>query len=142
MATGRGAVDGRAFSFDIVELRRSGATLVLNATMTLDEDVEGRVRIGELFGDGREQLLEGRGDERDDVFDGVAVVDPANRRQYLVARDANGRCVCSRGLDRVRAAPGVPVSLSATLGAPPGGVTAVDVVVPNVRTFTGVALAQ
>jgi hypothetical protein len=143
-AEGTGAVAGRPFSFRIVELRRSGATVVLNATLTLDEGAEGRVRVGDLFGDGIEQPLTTRRtrSEPADVFDGVALVDPDNRRQYLVARDADGRCVCSRGLARVRAAPGVPVSLTATLGAPPGGVARVDVVVPNVRTFTGVALAE
>jgi hypothetical protein len=49
--------------------------------------------------------------------------------------------VCSARLARVIARPGVPVSLTATLAAPPDGVTQVDVVVPNVRTFPGVALA-
>ncbi len=75
------------------------------------------------------------------MFDGVALIDAQNRRKYLVARDADGRCVCSNELSGVIAEPEAPVSLTATLGAPPGGVTHVDVVVPNVQTFTGVPLA-
>ncbi len=144
LAEGTGALSGRPFTFRIVELRRSGATVVLNATLTLDEEADGRARVGDLFSDGIAQPLEGRRarSEPADVFDGVALIDPDNRRQYLVARDAAGRCVCSRGLAEVLAAPGVPVSLTATLGAPPGGVARVDVVVPNVRTFAGVALAE
>ncbi|MEA2269829.1 MAG: hypothetical protein QOC64_2439 [Solirubrobacteraceae bacterium] len=142
LAEGGGSRSGRPFSFRILELRRSGATVALNATLTADPQGERDVRVSDLFGDGLTQRLKGRrGIEDDDVFDGVALIDTQNRRTYLVARDATGRCVCSRRLARVVSTPGVPVSLTATLAAPPDGVTRVDVVVPNVRTFTGVPLA-
>jgi hypothetical protein len=142
IAEGRGARSGRPFTFRIVELRRSGPTVVLNATLTVDADAGEAVRIADLFGDGRLQELEGRRrNEPADVFDGVALIDAQNRRKYLVARDAGGGCVCSNELSGVVARPGVPVSLTATLGAPPSGVTRVDVFVPNVHTFTGVPLS-
>jgi hypothetical protein len=35
-----------------------------------------------------------------------------------------------------------PVFLEATLTAPPEGVTEVDVIVPNVKTFTDVPISQ
>ena len=141
LAEGRGARSGRPFTFRIVELRRSGPTVVLNGTLTIDADA-GDVRIADLFGDGQLQELESRRrNEPADVFDGVALIDAQNRRKYLVARDDDGRCLCSNELSGVVARPGVPVSLAATLGAPPSGVTRVDVFVPNVQTFTGVPLA-
>jgi hypothetical protein len=142
VAVGTGSKAGTPFTFRLVELRRSGATAVLNATLTVDERADGSMRVGDLFDDGLVQRLKGRrGDEGADVFDGVALIDTEDSRKYLVARDATGRCVCSARLARVIARPGVPVSLTATLAAPPDGVTQVDVVVPNVRTFPGVALA-
>ena len=142
LVEGRGASSGRAFTFRIVELRRSGATVVLNARLIAEPGVERGIRVAGLFGDGLRQELEGGdGNEPADVFDGVALIDAQNRRKYLVARDADGRCVCSNELSDVTAEPGVPVGLTATLGAPPSGVTRVDVVVPNVQTFAGVPLA-
>jgi hypothetical protein len=139
---GRGSASGTLFTLRIDELRRSGATVILNATLITDAAAEEDLRIGDLFGDGRRQELERAGDHEDaDVFDGVALIDGHNRKKYLVARDAAGRCVCSADLSSVVAEPGVAVSLTATLGAPPGGVTSLDVVVPNVRTFAGVPLA-
>jgi hypothetical protein len=142
LAQGTGSRAGTPFTLRLVELRRSGATVALNATLTVDGQAEGSMRVGDLFDDGLVQRLTGRrGDEGADVFDGVALIDTQNRRKYLVARDATGRCVCSARLARVIARPGVPVSLTATLAAPPDGITRVDVAVPNVRTFPGVALA-
>jgi hypothetical protein len=142
LVEGRGARSGREFTFRLFGLRRSGPTVVLNATLTTDPGTDRGIRIDDLFGDGLRQELEGRGgNEPADVFDGVALIDAQNRRKYLVARDAGGRCVCSNELSGVIAEPDVPVSLTATLGAPPSGVTRVDVVVPNVQTFAGVPLA-
>lgn len=142
LVEGRGARSGRAFTFRIVELRRSGPTVVLNARLIADAGTDRGIRIADLLGDGLLQQLEAGGrNEPADVFDGVALIDAQNRRKYLVARDADGRCVCSNELSGVIAEPEAPVSLTATLGAPPSGVTRVDVVVPNVQTFTGVPLA-
>jgi hypothetical protein len=135
LAEGTGSRAGTPFTFRLVELRRSGATVALNATLTVDEGASGAIGVNDLFDDGLRQTLKGRrGDEGADVFDGVALIDTQNRRKYLVARDATGRCVCSATLARVVARPAVPVSLTATLAAPPDGITRVDVVVPNGTT--------
>ena len=32
------------------------------------------------------------------MFDGVALSDPVGKTKYLVARDSDGRCVCSNSL--------------------------------------------
>jgi hypothetical protein len=91
VAEGRGARSGRPFTFRIVELRRSGPTVVLNGTLTVDADADDDVRIADLFGDGQLQELEGRRrNEPADVFDGVAVIDAQNRRKYLVPATPTG----------------------------------------------------
>jgi len=57
-----------------------------------------------------------------------------------VARDPDGRCVCSNALGSAFLSRGV-VNLEATLTAPPSNVQRVDLIVPRVRTFTDVPLS-
>jgi hypothetical protein len=61
---------------------------------------------------------------------------------YLVAREKGGRCICSSKLVDVFVERQAPVNLQASLTAPPQDVATVDVVVPNVKTFTDVPLAR
>jgi hypothetical protein len=132
VAQGAGSADGGHFIFVITELQRSGATVVLNATVTIAGDSPNdSIQIGSTFARGRS-----------DSFDGVALIDPEGARKYLVAREKGGRCICSSKLVDVFVEPNAPVSLQATLTAPPEHVTTVDVVVPNVKTFTDVPLAD
>jgi len=131
VAQGEGSADGGHFVFVITQLQRSGSTVVLNATVTLAGDSPNdSIQIGSTFARG----------ERD-VFDGVALIDPEGERKYLVAREDGGRCVCSAKLVDVFVERNAPVNLQATLTAPPEDVKTVDVVVPNVKTFTDVPLA-
>jgi hypothetical protein len=120
------------FIFVITELQRSGSTVVLNATMTLAGDSPNdSIQIGSTFARGQK-----------DVFDGVALIDAEGERKYLVAREDGARCICSSKLVDVFVERSAPVNLQATLTAPPESVTTVDVVVPNVKTFTDVPLAD
>ena len=131
VAQGEGSADGGHFIFVITQLQRSGATVVLNATVALAGDSPNdSIQIGSTFARGRRA-----------VFDGVALIDPEGERKYLVAREDGGRCICSAKLVDVFVEQNAPVSLQATLTAPPEDVTTVDVVVPNVKTFTDVPLA-
>jgi hypothetical protein len=143
VAQGEGSADGGRFVFIITDLKRSGPTVVLNATVSLAGDSpKDAVQVSSTFSDGLFQELEGsEGDEEGDVFDGVALIDPEGRKKYLVARDSTGRCVCSNDLSAAFVQDDAPVNIQATLAAPPESVTTVDVVVPNVKTFTGVSLA-
>ena len=61
------------------------------------------------------------------AFTGAYLLDAANKKKYLVVRDADGKCVCSGvdGLDD-----GKKMNLWATYPAPPADVTKVTVVVP------------
>jgi hypothetical protein len=116
---------------------------VLNATVSLAGDSPSdTIQIASTFSDGLFQDLEDEeANESGDVFDGVALIDPEGRKKYLVARESTGRCVCSNNLSSAFVQDDAPVSIQATLAAPPEEVTTVDVVVPNVKTFTDVPIA-
>jgi hypothetical protein len=143
VAQAEGSADGGRFVFLITDLKRSGPTVVLNATVSLAGDSpRDSIQVSSAFSDGLFQELEdSEANEEGDVFDGVALIDPEGRKKYLVARDATGRCVCSNDLSAAFVQEDAPVNLQATLAAPPEGVATVDVVVPSVKTFTGVSLA-
>lgn len=143
VAQAEGSAEGGRFVFLITDLKRSGPTVVLNATVSLAGDSPSdSIQVGSVFSDGLYQELEDSdANEEGDVFDGVALIDPEGRKKYLVARESTGRCVCSNNLSAAFVEEDAPVNLQATLTAPPEGVGTVDVVVPNVKTFTGVSLA-
>jgi hypothetical protein len=140
---GEGSADGGRFIFTITELKRSGPTVVVNASVSLAGGSEkDSIQINDTFADGISQdLKDTSSQEANDVFDGIALIDPNGRKKYLVARDATGRCVCSNDLGSAFVEEDAPVNLQATLAAPPDAVTTVDVVIPNVKTFTGVTIS-
>ena len=142
IAEGQGSADGARFVFRITELKRSGPTVVLNATVEWAGGGDGSIQLASTFNDGQYQKLEDEdGDESGDVFDGVALIDPEGRKKYLVARESTGRCVCSVDLNSAFVTEETPVSLEATLTAPPEDVTTVNVFVPRVKTFTDVPIS-
>jgi len=142
IAEGQGSADGARFTFKITELKRSGPTVVLNATVEWAEGGDESMQIASTFNDGQYQDLEDSdANEEGSVFDGVALIDPEGRKKYLVARDSTGRCVCSVDLGSAFVAEDTPASLEATLTAPPEDVTTVNVFVPGVKTFTDVPIS-
>jgi hypothetical protein len=143
VAEGAGSADGGRFIFRITELKRSGPTVVLNATVSLaGGSPKDSIQIADTFGDGiYQQLKSENASELGSVFDGVALIDPEGRKKYLVARESTGHCVCSNGLSNAFVTADAPVSLEATLAAPPENVTTVNVQVPNVKTFTDVPIS-
>jgi len=134
-------VDSLPTRFVVTELRRSGPTVILNARAEPAQRTEDSVtgQIGQELSDGQTQELTTGTQEEGDVFDGVALIDPEGRKKYLVARDSEGRCVCSNQLGTRFIGQG-PVNLEATLSAPPEGVQRVNLSVPGVKTFTDVPL--
>jgi len=121
----------------VTELKRRGPTVVLNARMEYLSGDDDSIQISGTFSDGQNQA-EGITDL--ESFDGPALIDPEGRRKYLVARDPEGLCVCSNNLSGTFAEKGAPISLEATLSAPPPDVKTVDLVIPNVQTFSDVPL--
>ena len=137
---GTGSDSGQPFSVAILELKRSGPTVVLNGQVSVpadEENPDARFQITDTFADRSQQDQNVAGD----AFDGVALIDPENRKKYLVARDEDGNCVCTRELSGAFARPDAPISVQATLTAPPPDVTTVDLYIPQVKTFTKVPIA-
>lgn len=134
-------VDSLPVRFVVTELKRSGPTVILNARVEPAQRTEDSVtgQIGSELSDGQNQELTTGTSEDGSVFDGVALIDPEGRKKYLVARDSEGRCVCSNQLSSEFIGQG-PVNLEATLSAPPPDVQRVNVLVPGVKTFTDVPL--
>jgi hypothetical protein len=117
--------------------------VIVNAKIELlNGDEDDSWQISDAFDDGFYQGLDGGGSESSHVFDGIALIDPAGRKKYLVARDSDGNCVCSNHPSDTFVQQGAPVTLQATLTAPPPNVKKVDVVVPRVQTFHDVALTD
>ena len=137
-----GSIDGARVRFILTELRRSGPTVIINARLEPADPAADRLQVASTFDDGTFQELEGGLTEPGDVFDGVALIDPEGRKKYLVARDETNRCVCTNGLGSAFVRADAPVELTATLSAPPPGVTQVDLVVPRFETLRDVPLAE
>src|SRR3954467_4291001 len=113
VAQGEGSADGGRFVFTITELKRSGPTVVLNASVSLAGGSESdSIQISDTFADGTTQPLEDTdSSEGADVFDGVSLIDPEGRKKYLVARETTGRCVCSNNLSAAFVGEDAPVNL-------------------------------
>jgi hypothetical protein len=137
-----GSVDGGRVRFILTELQRSGATVILNARLEKVDPSAPKLQVANTFDDGEFQELENGATEPADVFDGVALIDPVGKKKYFVARDETNSCVCSNNLSAAFVSTEAPVELTATLAAPPPGVTKVDLVVPNFGTLHDVALAN
>jgi hypothetical protein len=73
-------------------------------------------------------------------LNGIYLVDAAHGQKYLVARDADGRCLCDVDLSDTWVESDAPLNLSATFGPPPPGVHSIDVFVPHFGTFADVPL--
>ena len=126
---------------DLYELKRTGSVLVLNFGVTNTTPGAGSNEWSPTFffddglnnADGAVQGLAS--------VDGIFIVDEVNKKKYPVARDANKRCLCSASLGSTDVARGQTVTLSATFGAPPSNVKAVNVSIPHVPTFANVPLS-
>jgi len=121
----------------ITELSRSGRIVALTVTITNLSRGDDSLYVQEELGDGvSEDGNEG------EAFDGPSLVDTKNARRYLIARDASGACVCDSNLGlATEAEAGQSLSLSATFGAPPEDVGAVNVHIPRFGTFRDVPIS-
>jgi hypothetical protein len=69
---------------------------------------------------------------------GVHLIDPVGKKKYFVARDSEGKCVCSQGIKDI--APGASVNVWAKFAAPPAEVQKVSVIVPHFSPMDDVAI--
>jgi hypothetical protein len=72
-----------------------------------------------------------------DEIGAVHLIDNANKKKYLVVRDAAGKCTCSL-MREVKA--GARTNLWAKFAAPPANVEKVTVVVPDFQPIDGVPI--
>jgi hypothetical protein len=102
---------------EITELKFvSGGALMLKFTVINDSDKDSRI-LGNIA------TAEAWS------ADGVYLVDVPGKKKYLVVRDAENHCVCSRGLETL--APKGRVNVWAKFPAPPDAVQKIGVVVPH-----------
>jgi hypothetical protein len=71
---------------------------------------------------------------------GVQMIDPAGKKKYFVARDAEGKCVCSTDMKDVE--PGASVNAWAKFPAPPDDVKKISVVIPHFSPMDDVPISQ
>jgi hypothetical protein len=120
--------DGLKITVSVVTLKRQGKLTLLEVAAR-NEDATKRANLS--------NSLRGSGSR----FDEVTLLDPANGKRYLVARDSQDECLCSSFSGGVSVEPGGTAILGAYFAAPPDGVTALNVVMPGAGTFTNVPVS-
>jgi hypothetical protein len=117
---------------EVQELKRvSGGTVMLRFAMINDADQQ--LNFGYDFGDSNTR-------DRFANIGGVHLIDAIGKKKYLVVRDSQDQCDCSRNLKDL--APKSRVNLWARFPAPPDGVEKVTVVVPHFSPMDDVSLSR
>lgn len=107
---------------EVRTLKRDGsATVTLQFTVINDSDAEfsARTQLGATS----------HGNDDYETVSGVQLIDPVNKKKYLVVRDAENKCVCSNGVYAVAAKS--RSNLWAKFPAPPDDVKKITVIVPH-----------
>jgi hypothetical protein len=118
---------------DVSELKRgSGGTVTLK--MAFINDSEKAIGFGYNFGDPDHEI-------RDHGSIGaVQLVDPVGKKKYFVARDSEGKCVCSTNIPDI--APHSRLSLWAKFPAPPDDVQKISIVIPHFQPLDDVTISR
>lgn len=107
---------------EVLELKRSGGnTLTLKFAIQSDGTAKDVTFDSANFGES------GMGDHGS--VGGVHLLDSANKKKYLVVRDSEKVCVCSRAVPSIK--PNARAMLWAKFPAPPESVEKISVVVPH-----------
>jgi hypothetical protein len=119
---------------EVTELKRtSGNTVTLKFTIINDssEDMNFSYDFGEA----------GQYETGDfNSIGGVNLVDAAGKKKYLVLRDSNGKCVCSRDLKSIK--PGGRAKLYAKFPAPPEEVEKITIEIPHFIPMDDVPISK
>ena len=111
--------DDPGIRVDVQELKRdSGGTLTLRFAIVNDTD--------KSWGD--TCAFRESGSEGCKTISGVHLLDAANKKKYLVVRDAQGKCVCGT-IESIAAKSSR--NMWAKFPAPPDSVTKISVIIPN-----------
>jgi len=116
---------------EVQELKRaSGGTVMLRFTMINDGDKT--LNVGYYFGAGSTSDF--------GTVGGVHLIEPVGKKKYLVIRDSESKCDCSRGVKDVAAKS--RANLWARFPAPPDNVEKIGVVVPHFSPMDDVPLSK
>lgn len=116
---------------EVQELKRvSGGTVMLRFTMINDGDKT--LNVGYDFGAGSTSDF--------GTVGGVHLIEPVGKKKYLVVRDSESKCDCSRGVKDVAAKS--RANLWARFPAPPDNVEKIGVVIPHFSPMDDVPLSK
>lgn len=145
IASRESTVGSEPVSLEILSLRRSDAVVNLTFRLRLvgadTATSNRRAQVSGTFANDVYEKAEDGTSTGGHTLDGISLIDTKNRKRHLVARDSTGHCVCDVNLSSAFVRVDAPLTLSATFGAPPDDVSAMDVVVPKFGTFSDVPLS-
>jgi hypothetical protein len=112
-------IDGVELRLEIVGRNEGKRLVTLDLRLTNRSDrMTGRLfTVGDAFDDG---VADGEGNVRDSL-DGLMLTDLDASLAYPVARNEDGGCVCTDGLQRISLDPGASTAMNATFGRPQNG---------------------
>jgi hypothetical protein len=131
VATAEGETPG--LSVTVRELKRgSGGTISLKFTMVNGTDK--KVGFNYAYADKEHDVADY------DTVGGIHLIDPVGKKKYFVARDSEGKCVCSQKLPEIL--PGKSLNLWAKFPAPPDDVQKISLVIPHFSPMDDVPIGQ
>jgi hypothetical protein len=71
---------------------------------------------------------------------GVTLMDPINKKTYLVARDSEKNTICSKGLENIK--PGERINVWARYPAPPPDVRKISLMIPHFPPIDDVPIGR
>lgn len=118
---------------EVLELKRTGGeTVTLKFAIVNESDKS--INFGHSFGDESRAIVDYRS------IGGVYLIDASGKKKYHVVRDAEGKCLCSRGLGKIE--PGSRMNLWAKFPAPPDSVEKITVVIPHFIPMDDVPISK
>lgn len=136
-------VNGTPARIDLLSVRVAGGLTTVELSVT-NTGPDKTFQVADSFSDKvtqRDQKADGSPSD-DDSVDGVYLIDGANAKRYLPARNAQGSCVCSSGLSATFIRPGQTALFSAVFKALPAEMSNVAIYVPHAGTFDGVPVSR
>lgn len=143
IASREGRIDDEPVTVELTQLRRRARVVNLELKLRSRAD-DVKVDLDDAFDDGVAQDISDPAASYDfesrSSMDGINLIDGVNGRRFAPARDRFNNCICDREFGSVTLSRSRPLTLSATFGAPPPDVRAVDVVIPRFGTIPDVQL--
>jgi hypothetical protein len=129
LATTEGETAG--VKLEVQELKVSNGAVMMKFTVTNESNAP----IDPMAMSDRQNLTKDYHD-----VSGAYLVDTVNKKKYLVIRDSDNECLCSRNLGGI--APGSAANLWARFPAPPDSVQKIGVVVPHFIPMDDIQLTR